>query len=78
MLDRCREHIEGFNNARTLALKDEERKYLDDLFLLTMKPVMYVCNVDEKSAINGNHYVERVKDFLKDKNAEILSHCRSH
>ncbi len=72
VLDRYREHIEGFNNARSLAVKDDERKYIDDLFLLTMKPVMYVCNVDEKSAVNGNHHVDSVKKFLKDKNAEIL------
>ena len=72
VLNLCREHIEGFNNARTLTLKEEDRKYLDDLFLLTMKPVMFVCNVDEKSAIKGNHYVERVKEFLKGRNAEIL------
>jgi ribosome-binding ATPase len=72
VLKRCREHIEGFNNARSLSLKDDERKYIDDLFLLTMKPVMYVCNVDEKSAVNGNNHTERVKDFLKGKNAEIL------
>ena len=37
-----------------------------------MKPVIYVCNVDEKSAITGNKYVEKVKEFLKGKNAEIL------
>jgi len=72
VLARYREHIEGFNNARTLVVKDEERKYIDDLFLLTMKPVMYVCNVDDKSAVNGNHHTERIKEFLKDKNAEIL------
>jgi GTP-binding protein YchF len=72
VLDRYREHIEGFNNARMLAVKDEERKYIDDLFLLTMKPVMYVCNVDEKSAISGNKYVDSVKEFLKGKNAEIM------
>ena len=48
------------------------KKYVDDLFLLTMKPVMYVCNVDEKSAVSGNKYVEKVREFLKDKNAEIL------
>ncbi|MCU0462365.1 MAG: redox-regulated ATPase YchF [Bacteroidales bacterium] len=72
VLNHCREHIQGFNNARTLALKDEERKYIDDLFLLTMKPVLFVCNVDEKSATGGNKYVEKVKEFLKDKNAEIL------
>jgi hypothetical protein len=72
VLNLCREHIEGFNNARTLFLKDDDRRYLDDLFLLTMKPVMYVCNVDEKSATKGNHFVDRVKEFLKDRNAEIL------
>jgi ribosome-binding ATPase len=71
VLARYKDHIEGFNNARTLAVKDDEKKYVDDLFLLTMKPVMYVCNVDDKSA-NGNRHVERVKEFLKGRDAEIL------
>jgi GTP-binding protein YchF len=72
VLNRYREHIGNFNNARTLKVKDEEKKLVDDLFLLTMKPVMYVCNVDEKSAATGNKYVEKVKEFLKGKNVEIL------
>jgi hypothetical protein len=72
VLNRYREHIEGFNNARTLEVKEEERKYVDDIFLLTMKPVLYVCNVDEVSAVTGNLYVERVKEFLKNGNAGIL------
>jgi hypothetical protein len=72
VLNRFRDHFEGFNNARTLPVKDDERKYIDDLFLLTMKPVMYVCNVDEKSAISGNKHVDRVKEFLKGRDAEIL------
>ena len=72
VLHRYREHFEGFNNARTLPVKDEERKYIDDLFLLTMKPVMYVCNVDEKSAVTGNEYVEEIRKFLKGKDAEVL------
>jgi len=72
ILNRFRDHFEGFNNARTLPVKDDERKYIDDLFLLTMKPVMFVCNVDEKSAISGNKYVDRVKEFLKGTDAEIL------
>ncbi len=67
-----RDHFENFNNARTLDIKEEDRKYVDDLFLLTMKPVIYVCNVDEKSAVTGNKYVERVKELLKGKNAEII------
>ncbi len=72
VLIRFRDHFENFNNARTLEIRDEDKKYIDDLFLLTVKPVIYVCNVDEKSAIKGNKYVERVREFLKDKNAEIL------
>ena len=72
VLNRFREHFENFENARTLVIKEEERKFVDDLFLLTMKPVMYVCNVDEASALTGNDYVERVRNFLKDRNAELL------
>jgi GTP-binding protein YchF len=72
VLNLYREHFEAFNNARTLEVKEENKKYVEDLFLLTMKPVMYVCNVDEKSAVIGNKYVESVKEFLKGKNVELL------
>lgn len=60
-------------SARTveLANKDEE-KIAHDLFLLTSKPVLYVCNVDEKSAVNGNTYVEKVKEAVKDENADVM------
>jgi GTP-binding protein YchF len=72
VLSKFKDHFENFNNARTLEIRDEDKKHLDDLFLLTVKPVIYVCNVDEKSALSGNNHVERVKEFLKGKNAEIL------
>jgi GTP-binding protein YchF len=72
VLTRYRDHIGNFNNARSLEVKDYEKKYVDDIFLLTMKPVMYVCNVDEKSAVTGNKYVENVREVLKSKNAEII------
>jgi GTP-binding protein YchF len=72
VLNRYREHIGNFHNARTLEIKEEERRYVDDLFLLTMKPVMYVCNVDEQSAVSGNDYVERVRESLTGVNAEII------
>ena len=61
VLERYREHIGNFQNARTLEIKDEDRKYVDDIFLLTMKPVMYVCNVDAKSVVTGNKYVEMAR-----------------
>jgi GTP-binding protein YchF len=72
VLQLYRDHLENFGNARTLDIKDEDKKYVDDIFLLTMKPVMFVCNVDAESAVNGNKHVERVKEFLKDSGAEIL------
>jgi GTP-binding protein YchF len=72
VLAKFRDHFESFRNARTLEIREEEKKHIDDLFLLTMKPVMYVCNVDEKSAVAGNSYTEKVKGFLKDTGAEIL------
>jgi hypothetical protein len=72
VLTKYRDHIGNFNNARSLNVRPEEKKHVDDLFLLTMKPVMYVCNVDEKSAVAGNKYVDKVKEALKGKNAEIL------
>ncbi len=72
VLKRYRDHIGNFNNARTLEVKEEDRKYVDDLFLLTMKPVMFVCNVDEKSASAGNTYVDKVKEALSEGDAEVI------
>ena len=72
VLSRFRDHLENFANARTLEVGADEKKYIEDLFLLTMKPVMYVCNVDDKSAKSGNAHVEKVREYLKGSDAEIL------
>ena len=67
-------HLEDLQNARTVPLKDEEKTFLGDLFLLTEKPVMYVCNVDDSSASSGNLHSEAVNKFVEenDKGANIL------
>jgi len=65
-------HLESMQNARDYEIKDSDKKHLDDLFLFTSKPIIYVCNVDDASAVTGNHYVEKVKEALKDQNTEIL------
>ncbi|MFO7756804.1 MAG: redox-regulated ATPase YchF [Bacteroidales bacterium] len=65
-------HIEEMNNARDLEMKPEERKYIEDLFLFTVKPVIYVCNVDADSAVEGNAWVDRVRERLAGSNAELL------
>ena len=64
--------LEAGKSARTVTVSDEEAKYVEDCYLLTLKPVMYVCNVDEKSVVKGNKYVEAVRNAVKDENAEIL------
>ena len=51
---------------------DDEEKLMKDLQLLTSKPVMYVCNVEESSVQTGNAHVERVKEAVKDENAEVI------
>lgn len=59
-------------SARTVKLGELDKKLVKDLYLLTNKPVMYVCNVDEASAVNGNAFVEAVREAVKDEEAEIL------
>ena len=59
-------------SVRTVESDPEQRKLVKDLGLLTDKPVMYICNVDEASAVTGNQYVEAVREAVKDEHAEIL------
>lgn len=60
-------------SARTVVFDTkDEVKMAHDLYLLTSKPVMYVCNVDEASAVSGNHYVEAVHEAVKNEDAQIL------
>ncbi|MBR3717316.1 MAG: DUF933 domain-containing protein, partial [Bacteroidaceae bacterium] len=68
-----KEALEQGKSARTVEFdtKDEQTA-AKNLFLLTSKPVLYVCNVDEGSAVKGNHYVDEVREAVKDENAEIL------
>lgn len=50
----------------------DERRYARELFLLTNKPVLYVCNVDDASAVNGNAYVDAVREAIKNENAHLM------
>jgi hypothetical protein len=60
-------------SARTVTFETEDENTIaKNLFLLTSKPVLYVCNVDEASAATGNAYVDAVREAIKDENAELL------
>ncbi|MBT3648109.1 MAG: redox-regulated ATPase YchF [Flavobacteriales bacterium] len=70
--EKYRIHLETGKSARSAPIDEKEREIVGDLFLLTDKPVLYVCNVDEASAVNGNEYVELVKTAVADEDAEVL------
>ncbi|MEN9443111.1 MAG: Ribosome-binding ATPase YchF, partial [Bacteroidota bacterium] len=69
-LEIYKSHLEKGLSARTVPLSDEEKP--TDLQLLTEKPVLYVCNVDEASVVNGNAYVDAVRESIKGEGAEIM------
>jgi GTP-binding protein YchF len=67
-----REALLQGKSARTVTLDPLDKKLVKDLYLLTDKPVMYICNVDEASAVSGNAYVDAVRESVKEEDAEIL------
>lgn len=73
VLSKYKEALDEGRNARSVSFETKDEQQLArELFLLTAKPVMYVCNVDEASALTGNRYVEAVREAVKDEDAEIL------
>ena len=73
ILTRYREALLAGKSARTVALENpEEEKIAHEFFLLTAKPVLYVCNVDEASAASGNAYVDRLREAVAGENAGVL------
>nr|WP_320037020.1 redox-regulated ATPase YchF [uncultured Bacteroides sp.] len=73
VLHKYKEALEQGKSARTVTFETkDEIKISKELFLLTSKPVLYVCNVDEGSAVNGNKYVEMVREAIKDEDAQLL------
>ena len=73
VLSRYKEALEQGLNARTVSFETkDEQKVARELYLLTSKPVLYVCNVDEASAVSGNEYVERVREAVAVEGAELL------
>lgn len=67
------ETLEKGESVRTLTFsKEDNKEFVKPLQLLTNKPVLYVCNVDESAAVEGNKYVEQVKEAVKNEDAEVL------
>ncbi|MBQ6604207.1 MAG: redox-regulated ATPase YchF [Tidjanibacter sp.] len=72
LLQAFQKALEQGKPARSVEIDKEDKKLFSDLSLLTLKPVLYVCNVDEDSAKDGNEYVEQVRRAIADEHAELL------
>ena len=73
ILETYKSHLENFGNARTAPVEESEALVIRDLQLLTAKPMIYVCNVDDASAVNGNDFVEQVKAHLGKDAHELIT-----
>ena len=73
VLEKIIKSLERGESVRNIKLSEEEwESYLEPLKLITAKPVLYVCNVDEKSAIRGNDYVDKIVESTKNENSLVL------
>jgi len=73
VLIKIKDNLESATSVRAIELSEKEREeFVKPLQLLTDKPVLYVCNVDESAAVTGNDYVEAVKKTVANENAEVI------
>ena len=72
MAERLKKHLEQGKNVRGFDRTEEEQAWIDDYQLLTEKPVLYVCNVDEAAASSGNDYVEQVRSMAAAEKAGVM------
>ena len=68
-------HLESEQPARSFEVEDAYADLFKDLLLLTSKPILYVCNVDEDSVVEGNQHTQRFLETIKGENAEVLLIC---
>jgi GTP-binding protein YchF len=65
-------HLEKGLPARSFPLAENQKELFKDMYLLTAKPILYVCNVDENSVISGNEYTKSLIDLVADEQAEVI------
>ncbi len=75
VLQTYRDVLQAGKNARTVTLDAEEKKAIEDLQLLTDKPVIYVANVDESAIHTGNKHVDALRNLVKEEGAEVVIVC---
>ena len=72
VLSLYKKHLESGRSARSINVEEKDKEHIKDLMLLTEKPVMYVCNVDDAALKLDNKHVSSVREFSKLEKANIL------
>lgn len=72
VLLKVKEVLESGNSVRSMSFLEKEKEFVQSLQFITAKPVLYVCNVDEAAAKDGNDYVTIVKEIVANENAEVI------
>ena len=72
IIEKLINHLQSFSPVRGIDFTEKEKEFVKTLDLITNKPVLYVCNVDETSAVSGNNYVNQVKEAIKNENSDLL------
>ena len=77
VLEKIKSTLEAGKSARTLALSDEEKELIKDVYLLTFKPILYIANVSEEQLENveNDEYVKQVKEYASSENALVIPLC---
>jgi GTP-binding protein YchF len=72
LAQRIKTHLELGKSVRSMEFDELEQEIVNKFQLITSKPVLYLCNVDESSVKSGNQYVDQVRENVKDEDAEVL------
>lgn len=73
VLEKLKAGLEAGQSVRAIEIDEDDREeFVEPLQFITDKPVLYICNVDESSAVEGNAYVEQIREAVKNENAEVL------
>ena len=75
LLEELFKYLEDGNAARGFKISEEDLAFFKDIYLLTAKPVLYVCNVDESSVLHGNDLTAKFRELVKGEKAEVILIC---
>jgi GTP-binding protein YchF len=75
VLSRLKDCLEQGKSARSLQLDEDELALVSDLHLITLKPVIYVCNVDEEGIVEENAFVKQVRQVAEEEGSEVVVIC---